>query len=129
MQDFKARATQDIDIIPKAKGLTLFLDLCKKKGIQTQVISILSTVDFDQLDPKEIYHGEFLKVNALSSTDLIKSKLERFFKQDPEDIYAMIEKDHIAYDDFKDLVQEMLADFVGEKKWLVLIFGKVLFSN
>lgn len=52
--------------------------------------------------------------------DSLKLKLERFRKQDPEDIYAIIEKTAFPYEKFKGLVKEMLPDFIGNPRELVL---------
>ena len=56
----------------------------------------------------------------LTAEDLIKLKLERFRKQDPEDIYAILEKTGMGFDRFQSIVKEMLPDFIGNPRELVL---------
>lgn len=45
--------------------------------------------------------------------DLIRLKLERFKKHDPEDIYAIIRKEKFSYERFAALVKKGKADYVG----------------
>ncbi|EKD42557.1 MAG: hypothetical protein ACD_73C00107G0002 [uncultured bacterium] len=114
--DLKDRATHDIDIAPHPLGKVIekiLRDLEKKKGVPIQPVTVTSTVDFKNCEKKEVYKGLALRVESISLEDLIKSKLERFQKQDPEDIYTIIEKINFSYESFKNLVKEMFGDFVG----------------
>lgn len=61
---------------------------------------------------------DLLKI--FTAEELLKLKLERFRKQDPEDIYAIIEKAGISYDQFKSIAQEMLLFFIGNPRELLL---------
>jgi hypothetical protein len=83
-------------------------------------VSIASTVDFDYAAKIKVFSGKRLTVYSVTPRDLIKLKLERFRKQDPEDIYAVIEKIKLPYEDFKNLVQDMLLDFIGNPRELAL---------
>ena len=64
--------------------------------------------------PRE-WDKETIQENVLSvmTEDLIRLKLERFRKQDPEDIYAIIQKEKLSYESFVALVKEGLSYFVG----------------
>ena len=59
-------------------------------------------------------------MHSVTVEDLIKLKLERFYKQDPEDIYAILEKTALPYERFKDIVSDMLPDFIGNPRALLL---------
>lgn len=110
--DFKDRATQDIDVAPPIDSL--FLKAGNKNGIPIQSAgNLVSTVDFEHCEKPIVFKGKFLTVHSISPEELIKSKLERFQKQDPEDIYSIIQKTNYSYESFKDLVKEMRIDFVG----------------
>lgn len=61
-----------------------------------------------------------LVVESITTEELIKLKLERFRKQDPEDIYAIIEKTSLSYEHYKAVVKEMLQYFVGNVRELIL---------
>lgn len=54
--------------------------------------------------------------NKKTIENLIRLKLERFRKQDPEDIYAIIEKEHLPYENFAQLVEEGLVIYIGRKE-------------
>lgn len=59
-------------------------------------------------------------MHSVTVEDLIKLKLERFYKQDPEDIYAILETTALPYKRFKDIVSEMLTDYIGNPRTLLL---------
>lgn len=109
---FKDRATHDIDVAPPADPL--LVKVGKKNGIPIQYVGgLVSTVDFVHCKKSLVFKGKLFTVHSISPEELIKSKLERFHKQDPEDIYSIIEKTNYSYESFKALVKEMRIDFVG----------------
>jgi len=117
--DFKDRATHDIDVAPPIDPL--LLEAGNKNGIPIQYVgSLVSTVDFAHCEKAIVFEGKFLTVQSISPEELIKSKLERFQKQDPEDIYSIVEKTNYSYESFKALVKEMLIDFIGPRIKLLL---------
>ncbi len=119
LQGFRERATRDIDIANN-KDATSFQDICNQLGVPVDIITIASTVDFDQASKVPIFNGQSLLIDSVTASDLIKLKLERFRKQDPEDIYAIIEKIKLPYQRFKLLVKDMIPDFVGNPRELQL---------
>lgn len=94
--DIRDRATTDIDIINvgDAKG---FQEVCAMQGIEVEIVTVASTVDFMHAPKVLLFQGNALEVSSVTAEDLIKLKLERFYKQDPEDIYAIIQKTDLPY--------------------------------
>lgn len=125
LQNFRERATHDLDIAA-TKDASTFVACCQKVGLPVDVISMASTVDFQEAPKVTLSRGKALTVHAVTARDLVKLKLERFYKQDPEDIYAIIEKTSLAYEDFKSLVKEMTSYFVGDQRKLILSAGVVV---
>ncbi|OGQ37791.1 MAG: hypothetical protein A2W61_02285 [Deltaproteobacteria bacterium RIFCSPLOWO2_01_44_7] len=125
LQDFRDRVTFDIDIAANKDAKT-FATICYKLGIDVDIITVASTVDIVHAETIKQYSGKFLTVNSIMPEDLIKLKLERFYKQDPEDIYAIIEKTNLSYENFKRLVQEMLPNFIGNPQILILSAQEVV---
>ena len=119
LQGFRDRVTQDIDIA-YGKGAEIFRQLCERQGIPVDIISIASTVDFNQQHTLTVFQGKALTVQSVTPEDLIKLKLERFRKQDPEDIYAILERTRMSYEKFASLAKEMLLDFIGNPRELIL---------
>ncbi|MDO8493830.1 MAG: DUF6036 family nucleotidyltransferase [Deltaproteobacteria bacterium] len=119
LQDFRERSTRDIDIAPSANA-ELFAKLCKKLDVPVDIITISSTVDLAVAKTIPQFSGKYLSVHSVIAEDLIKLKLERFFKHDPEDIMAIIDKTTFPYLAFKKLFQEMLLDFIGNPTPLIL---------
>ncbi len=111
-QGFQNRSTNDIDVAPVADA-DKFLKACLELGIDAQSISISTTVDFHAVSKILLFQGSSLTVFSASPKELICLKLERFRKQDPEDIYSIIQKENIPYDDFVNLVQDAVSSFVG----------------
>lgn len=89
-------------------------------GITVDIVAIVSTVDFPNAPKVILFEGRGLTVDSVTPQDLIKLKLERFRKQDPEDIYAIIQKTALSYEDYKALVKNMLPDFIGNGRELLL---------
>lgn len=52
-------------------------------------------------------------LNGVGAEDLIRLKLERFEKHDPEDIYAIIRKEKFPYERFAALVKEGKGYYIG----------------
>ena len=77
-------------------------------------------MDFLHAPKVVLFRGKALRVQSVTVKDLIKLKLERFYKQDPEDIYAILEKTALPYERFKDIVSDMLPDFIGNPRALLL---------
>lgn len=112
LQGYQDRSTNDIDLAPTGDA-PQFLQACETFHIPAQTITLASTVDFNNIAVVTVFEGNFLKVLSVTAHDLIKLKLERFRKQDPEDIYAIIEKTGITYLQFCDLVSEGKDYFIG----------------
>lgn len=115
LQGFIKRATRDIDIAPTTDARA-FAKICKKINIPVDIVTIASTVDLVHTTTLNQYSGPFLTVDSVTAPDLIKLKLERFYKHDPEDIFAIIDHTNISYQDFRSLVKEMLTDFIGNPR-------------
>jgi len=125
LQEFRKRSTFDIDIAPTPYSKP-FEEICKKLKIPLDIVTLASTVDLETAKRTNQFSGKYLVVEAITATDLIKLKLERFRKQDPEDIFAIIDKTVLPYPAFKTLVQEMLLDFIGNPKGLLLSAQEVV---
>lgn len=67
-----------------------------------------------------MFKGKSLTVDSVSAKNLLRLKLERFYKQDPEDIYAIIEHESISFREFKSIVQDMIPDYIGNTRQLIL---------
>lgn len=119
LQDFQNRATNDIDIAPVA-DVKKFLNACRALGIDAQCITLSTTVDFTAIERIPLFRGKALTVFSVTPEDLIRLKLERFRKQDPEDIYAIIQKVSLPYNRFVYLVKEGVSDFVGRRETYLL---------
>lgn len=116
---FRQRATRDIDVAPEGDAKK-FQNLCDSLNIDVDIITMSSTVDFQNVHRIPVFSGKNLMVESVTGADLIKLKLERFRKHDPEDIYAIIEKMKLPFENFFSLVREMIPDFIGDTKILVL---------
>lgn len=119
LQGIRQRATLDIDVAP-TEDATLFREICAKLNIPVDIITIASTVDLVYAPTITVYSGNHLTIDSVTPENLIKLKLERFFKQDPEDIYAIIDYLSMTYDVFRNLVRDMLVDFIGNPRSLIL---------
>jgi len=115
----RERVTIDIDIANRG-GADLFCELCKEREIPVDRITVASTVDLIHCPTIEVFKGYSLTVLSVTPNDLIKLKLERFRKQDPEDIYAIIGHYSVSFDAFLHLVLEMLPDFIGNVREVAL---------
>lgn len=116
---FRERATIDIDIAP-SKNAELFESICKKHGLPVDIITIASTVDLHHCDSIIVFKGAQLIVKSVMAEDLIRLKLERFRKQYPEDIYAIIQHEKLPYERFKEIAVDMLPDYIGNTRELAL---------
>lgn len=112
LQDFQSRSTNDFDMAPMEDAERL-LKACHKLGIDAQVVTLASTVDFHEVERISLFAGKALTLYSVGAEDLIRLKLERFRKHDPEDIYAIIEKENFPYERFVALVKEGKIDFIG----------------
>jgi hypothetical protein len=119
LQNIRERATMDIDIAP-GKDAVAFQTICSHLDIPVDIITISSTVDLQNAPGVSLFKGKALEVNSVTPEDLIKLKLERFRKQDPEDIYAIIEKSNISYKQFREIVRGMRLDFIGNLRELLI---------
>ncbi|MDO8526497.1 MAG: DUF6036 family nucleotidyltransferase [Deltaproteobacteria bacterium] len=115
LQGFRSRSTLDIDIAP-TRDASLFKEICERIKIPVDIITVATTVDLVHAQTLNVFSGNFLKINSVMSEDLIKLKLERFYKQDPDDIFAIIDHLAMTYETFKNIVQDMLKDFIGNPK-------------
>jgi hypothetical protein len=112
LQGFQPRSTNDLDIAPISNADRLF-KACEKLGISAEVVTLCSTVDFNDVQTKPVFSGKALTLNGIGAEDLIRLKLERFRKHDPEDIYAIIEKEKLPFERFVDLVKEGKSYYIG----------------
>lgn len=60
----------------------------------------------------------FSNALGLNPVDLLKTKIERYAKQDPQDIDAILAAHPLSETDFFHLAKEMLIDFVGNQRTL-----------
>jgi hypothetical protein len=112
LQDFQPRSTNDLDVAPVSDADRL-LKACEKLGIKAQIVTLSSTVDFNTIERLPLFTGKVLTLYGVGAEDLIRLKLERFKKHDPEDIYAIIRKEKFSYEQFVALVNEGKGCFVG----------------
>jgi len=119
LQGFQNRSTNDIDLAP-VRDSELFLKACHEAGIPGQIVTLCSTVDFNDVDAMLIFRGSFLKVFSVSPGDLIKLKLERFRKQDPEDIYSIMQKTGVTFEQFFQWVKEGRSYYIGRESEYLL---------
>lgn len=112
LAEYRDRTTIDIDIAPQHDAQR-FAASCKTRGIPTDIIAMTNTVDLTHCDRVLCYEGTQLTIYRINAEDLIRSKLERYQKHDADDIAAIIEREHIAYRDFEDIVRDMLTIFIG----------------
>lgn len=112
LQDFQPRSTNDLDMAPVSDARRL-LKACDRLGIKAQVVTLVSTVDFNVIERVRLFSGKALTLYGVGAEDLIRLKLERFEKHDPEDIYAIIQKEKFPYERFTALVREGKDYFIG----------------
>lgn len=113
------RVTIDIDVAATADAHE-FQKTCATLGIPVDIVTIASTVDLARCPTVTVFRGANLTVESVTPRDLLKLKLERFYKQDPEDIHAIIRRMPISYDEFEAIVADMLPDFIGNVRSLIL---------
>jgi len=92
------------------------LELSKIRYYQT----IASTVDLTHCATVEVYKGKNLTIDSVTPKDLLKLKLERFYKQDPEDIYAIIKHEAMSFEEFRLVVKDMIPDYIGNIRQLII---------
>ncbi len=112
LQGFIDRSTNDLDLAPISDALRL-LRACERLGIDAQIVTQSSTVDFNVIEKIPLFKGKALEFLGVKGEDLIRLKLERFQKHDPEDIYAIIQKEKFPYERFAELVDEGRVDYIG----------------
>jgi uncharacterized nucleotidyltransferase DUF6036 len=112
LQDFQLRSTNDLDLAPVSDAARL-LKACVRLGINAQIVTLCTTVDFNEIETTPVFTGVALTLNGVGAEDLIRLKLERFKKHDPEDIYAIIQKEQFPYERFAALVKEGKDYFIG----------------
>jgi len=113
MLEFIDRSTEDIDVVHDGGNFDLMEEAAGKYGIVIDRVTQCTTVDFEECSKEEIFSGKFLKIRSISPQDLLKSKIERFQKQDPADVNAILDNLKLKYADFKSLFSEMSLDYVG----------------
>lgn len=119
LQDFQLRSTNDLDMAP-VSGADCLLKACSRLGINAQVVTLASTVDFQEVETIRLFSGKALTLDGVGAEDLIRLKLERFRKHDPEDIYAIIQKEKFPYEKFAAIIREGKIDFVGRTEEYLL---------
>jgi hypothetical protein len=115
----RERVTIDIDVAATDDAVE-FQKICAKNGIPVDIVTIASTVDLNHCEAKNVFNGRYLTVDSVLPKDLLKMKLERFYKQDPEDIYAIIRHEELSFETFKSIVKDMIPDYVGNVRQLVI---------
>lgn len=115
----KIRERATIDITPHPDATT-FQQMCAKRGIPVDIITISSTVDLHYCPTITVFKGKALTIHTVTPLDLIKLKLERFRKQDPEDIEAILAHESVRYKQFRDIVADMRLDYIGNERELIL---------
>ena len=113
----RERVTADIDIAA-TDDAGEFQKMCAKMGIEVDIITIASTVDPTHSPSVKVFQGNSLTVESVTPKDLLKLKLERFYKQDPEDIYAIIEHEALSFEEFRSIIKDMLIDYIGNLQQL-----------
>ncbi len=113
----RERVTADIDIASTGDAAE-FQKLCTDNNINVDIITVASTVDLTHSPAITVFEGKNLTVESVTPRDLLKLKLERFYKQDPEDIYAIIKHESLSFDEFKTIANEMCLDFIGNVQQL-----------
>lgn len=119
LMGIRDRSTLDIDIANIGDAVE-FQKLCEDQNIRVDIVTISSTVDFEHSPKIQLFKGRGLVVETITAEELVKLKLERFRKQDPEDIYAIIERTSLSYEHYKALVKDMLQYFIGNERELIL---------
>ncbi len=119
MLGVRERVTIDIDVAATADAAE-FQTRCAGMGIPVDLVTIASTVDLVHCPTVTVFSGTHLTVESVTLHDLLKLKLERFYKQDPEDIYAIIQHGALSFDTFAALVMDMLPDYIGNVRMLTL---------
>lgn len=115
MLDIRDRGTTDIDLAP-CLDAKRFQNIAEKLGFSVDIVSVTTTVDFVVADTREVFRGNTLCALSVNELDLLKLKLERFRKQDPADIDAIIKKFAVDYKTYKNLALEAAKDFVGNSR-------------
>ncbi len=117
--DFRERVTVDIDIAatPDAR---IFQKLSTAKGIPVDIVTVSSTVDLLRCPTTIAFKGRRLVIYSVTAEDLLKLKLERFHKHDPEDIYSILDHLNLPFERFKAIALDMLPDFIGNPRTLAL---------
>lgn len=113
------RATADIDIAGTSDAAE-FRKICANLDVEVDIITVASTVDLNFCETVGVFAGEFLTVDSVTPTDLVKLKLERFYKQDPEDIYAIIRRENMPFEEFASLAADAVKDYIGNERELIL---------
>lgn len=113
------RVTEDIDIAGTSDAVE-FQKICARQNVKVDIITIASTVDLEHCEAVGVFAGEFLTVDSVTPKDLVKLKLERFYKQDPEDIYAIIRHENMSFDEFAALALDAVKDYIGNERELIL---------
>lgn len=118
--EIKDRATNDIDLLPTNDNLEMIIKIAKTLHVSMQIVTVTSTIDFNTEERICVFTGKHLKVFSLNPLALIKSKLERYTRQDPEDILALIKKINLNYKKFLNLFAQMLPMFIGDPNRLIM---------
>jgi hypothetical protein len=113
------RVTADIDVAATGDAAE-FQKMCIEMGITVDIITISSTVDLGHCAAVNVFNGKSLEVDSVTPKDLLKLKLERFYKQDPEDIYAIIKHESISFEEFRSIVLDMLPYYIGNVRQLII---------
>lgn len=116
--NFIERSTEDLDIAKAEGDRGLIVEAAEKFGIKIDWVTQCTTVDFVECPKEIVFSGKQLKVSSINPQDLLKSKIERFEKQDPQDINAILDKLQLGYEELKKIFAEMLQDFVGNQDQL-----------
>lgn len=113
------RVTADIDVAATDDAAE-FQKMCEAMEITVDIITIASTVDLTHCATINVFKGKDLTIDSVVPKDLLKLKLERFYKQDPEDIYAIIKHEAMSFEEFSAIVKDMLPYYIGNVRQLIV---------
>lgn len=126
--DVRERATYDIDVAPVHDALR-FKQIMEELGVPVDLVTVTTTVDFEKGGRYPVFTGKKLSVVSVDENDLIKLKLERFRKQDPDDIQAIIAKFEIDFERYREIAISAAQNFVGNRRMMDLAILEMAADN
>jgi len=114
-----SRSTADIDL-PAQKMEGLIHEAGQEFGIEIHTVTQCTTVDFAECPKEIVFEGKALQIFSIHPKELLKSKLERYQKQDPQDIKDILSYSKLSYSEFEEIFSEMLKYWVGHPNRLIM---------